>query len=863
MPDYVPIQDLTIVGSIGNNDLFPLSDGSGAYAVRGSTIKSWAASDAAAAAADAADAASDAAASKTAAQNAATSAGNAQTAAEGAVTTANGAVTTVNRAIADFADTLQSDRASIARLAREATSLVSLPFTLTEGYYVSYSNGELVAASSSNATNYIDISAFDHIRYKQRITTSNPTASGLAFYDEDKTYITGTAARSGQSVGYVEVCLNIPTNAVYVRCTTIADTETYGDFAIAGYSEAGRRFDVAVNGVGNANAKLFTRITDITYELGGIVISNGDNFGHVSMPSYVRNAGFLAVRAGSTVDVDPGYKFSINLYTLDDTPAFIAGKSATFSGMFTVPFDCNIKIAISDTENTSQSTTAIAAHFKLNLYGMDDALEDKFAALDDVMYSIDSSEFAVSYGGISAKGVSNAQKDKLRYTYKGLGAFAVKAGSTISANTGFKFGMALYTSYNSNSDFELLGFVGMRNTPYTVQVDCFIRIMFAAEDDSQLWTNVDGEYILTATGEAAVAGAINLNLYGGTVKEEIQNLSDRSDIWHEPFDLSTEIPLNAIAYHLLFADLVDKGYLTQTLIGKQNDDNDYPIYLYTMRHDMAHIDPNYAIIPWNGNNELYQRPKIWMDSGIHGNERTTPYALWDFINKLCTKVEYQEMRNAFDWYFVPLVNPWGFSNTAYKNGVVNNGNGYTSSTISQYTIAANTESVHQGIRRNPDGIDINRDFGDFLTDEAQWIKDTLDELTEDGRNFIVALDAHQATGGDDVNVIGAFLSLNYSATAADKALIWSKWMQAGAMAEMVIANNLDREVVQSVYPWDGTNLDTARNYMAAYADYSMCFEGGQACIYYSQNTVWSNPVARTLINTVFHGFLHKLTEHWM
>ena len=77
MPDYVPIQDLTIIGSIGNNDLFPLSDGSGAYAVRGSTIKSYAATDAAAAAADAA-------LSKTAAQNAATAAGNAQTAAEAA-----------------------------------------------------------------------------------------------------------------------------------------------------------------------------------------------------------------------------------------------------------------------------------------------------------------------------------------------------------------------------------------------------------------------------------------------------------------------------------------------------------------------------------------------------------------------------------------------------------------------------------------------------------------------------------------------------------------------------------------------------------------------------------------------------------
>jgi len=759
------------------------------------------------------------------------------------------------------------ENASIDRLMKEADSFVELPFTLTEGYYVNYEDGTLAEAVASSATNYINIGAFDHIIYKQRITTSNPVLSGIAFYDRNKTYITGTAARSGQSVGYVEICRNIPTNAVYVRCTTITNTETYGDFTIFGYSEAGRRFDVAVNGVGNANAKLFTRITDITYERGGIVITNGDTAGTALMPSYVRNVGFLSVRAGSTIDVDDGYKFAVNLYTLDDTPVFIAGKSATISGMFTVPFDCNIRFSISDLENTPQTTTDIAEHFILNLYALDDALEIKYATKNELndaaLYSIDYSGFKVAYGGINASGNSNEKRDRLRYTYNSLGGFAVKAGSTIEANTGYKFCVARYSSYNSNSNYELIEFIDMRTTPYTVPEDCFIRISFAAEDNALLWTKVDGEYFLTEAGEAAAAGAVSMNLFGGTVKEEIEKLSNSIDIWHEPIRLETEIPINATEFHLLFDELVDAGYLTRTLLGKQNNDDNYPIYQYTLRHDMNHVDPNYNIVQWDGTNELYQRPKIWMDSGIHGNERTTPYVLWDFIYNLCTRTEYQDMRNAFDWYFVPLVNPWGFSNTAYKNGVVNNGNGYTSSTISQYTIAANTESVHQGIRRNLAGIDINRDFGTFATQEAQWIRDSLISLTADGRNFTFAVDSHQATNGDDVNIIGAFLSLNYSASAAAKALIWGKWMQAGAMTEMIIANDLDRQVVQSVYPWDGTNLETARNYMAAYADYSMCFEGGQTCIYYSQSSTWSNPIARTFINTMFHGFTHTLTEHWM
>lgn len=86
MPDYVPIQDLTITGSIGDSDLFPMSDGSYAYAVRGSTIKSYAASDAVAA--------------KTAAQSAATAAGNAQTAAQSAAGNASASATAAEAAAA-------------------------------------------------------------------------------------------------------------------------------------------------------------------------------------------------------------------------------------------------------------------------------------------------------------------------------------------------------------------------------------------------------------------------------------------------------------------------------------------------------------------------------------------------------------------------------------------------------------------------------------------------------------------------------------------------------------------------------------------------------------------------------------------
>jgi hypothetical protein len=223
------------------------------------------------------------------------------------------------------------------------------------------------------------------------------------------------------------------------------------------------------------------------------------------------------------------------------------------------------------------------------------------------------------------------------------------------------------------------------------------------------------------------------------------------------------------------------------------------------------------------------------------------------------------MRNAFDWYVIPLVNPWGFGHTAIKTstGVVDKGGGYTSKTKSEYTIVDNSAIYHQGIRCNETGIDVNRDFSQFVTQEAQIFRSAVNSMTADGRDFIFAIDSHQAAKGDTINVIGAFVSLNYSATQEDKNFIYGKVMQAGAMTELAMADYCDVQNKQSVYAWDGSNLMTARNYMANFADYSMCFEGGETCIYYSRSSEYSNPIARAFINTMYHRFLSVLSEKWM
>ena len=488
---------------------------------------------------------------------------------------------------------------------------------------------------------------------------------------------------------------------------------------------------------------------------------------------------------------------------------------------------------------------------------------------DSIYYPIDTDNLEYGFGGLLNNGKSdNGRQDRIRYRNEdGSGAISVRAGSKISANTGYKFNVALYSSYVSNSNFKLIGYRAMGTDTYTVQTDCFIRIAIGTTNDDELWT-VDDEGLKTFTeaGEDAKDGLV-LDLIKGDVKEAISNLNAKVDdkTTDIVIELKTEIPYTAKAYHDLFDNLVTDGLITRTLLGYANEDEDLPIYQYTLRNNMKHINPSYGIVDWNGTNELYDRPKVFLSSGIHGNERTTPYALWDFINKLCTDNAYQRMRNAFDWYFIPLVNPWGFSHTAIltSTGVVDKGSGYTDQTKDNYTVVENSATYHQGIRRNADGIDINRDFSNFVTTEALLYKTAVQSITADNRNFAFAIDSHQAATGNKVNVIGAFVSLHYGAEDDDKNFIYGKLMQAGAITELAMADYCDVENVQSVYSWEGTDLLTARNYMKDYAEYSMCFEGGQTLIHYSGLSTWSNEIARTFDNTMYHQFLMILTEKWM
>lgn len=587
---------------------------------------------------------------------------------------------------------------------------------------------------------------------------------------------------------------------------------------------------------------------------------------------------------------DDVYSYAVYGYTLDQaayvrkiTESFVIGSYPTV-----IPDDIGsvrivFKLAADDDHTmTDADMEAIGARLKLmydaEAYAVNAKLTQSFtddekdmartnigAASKDVLdlrtsYTIDQSSLGFSYGGLRVdSGYSNEDPTRLRYLAPdGTGAILVGAGSTVMSNPGYKFNVALYSSYESNSKFVLIGGVHMMSGTYTIQEDCYARISFGSTDDAVLWTNVDGVNTLTADGITALASALVLNLVGGTVKEKIETLEAGIATGIKTID---NIPLNAVAYHALWQEMVDAGFLTVTPGADLDNDPNLPMKRYRLCTDMAHMAPDYNVVSWTGSNELYQKPKVLVTSGIHGNERTTPMAVLSFVQSLWKDAAYQHLRNLFDWYFIPLINPWGFSHTALKNGVVNNGFGLP---LSDYNIVENSSTYHQGIRYNSDGVDPNRDFDaqhGFQTAEAQYVRSCVADILAQSGSFAFTIDCHQAPVNNS-NSVGAFLSVTYGAPQATLDTLFNKWMQAGAKTEVLMAEYTDKPLIQSVFPWQGTDLATLRNYLGQFTDYGMCFEGDQTCTYYSNSRIYSNDITRTFVNTQFHNFMDRLCELW-
>lgn len=163
---------------------------------------------------------------------------------------------------------------------------IPLSYTLTPGKGINYSTGEEGNNSGMSATSFIQIDMFDTIEYR-RIGLSSSGSFGIAFYDSNKTYISGRNSQTNTgSLSYVRNnIITVPDNVKYVRFTTLSNTETKGEFFAYGY------FPIA-EGQRNATKmqELTTGNVQITGFKSGAILLNGET-ADIDTPVTIQNSG--------------------------------------------------------------------------------------------------------------------------------------------------------------------------------------------------------------------------------------------------------------------------------------------------------------------------------------------------------------------------------------------------------------------------------------------------------------------------------------------------------------------------------------------------------------------------------------------
>ena len=118
------------------------------------------------------------------------------------------------------------------------------------GYYIDstgcikWTDGTVVSSTTYSHTDYIDVSAWDKIRYSRAKAIGASPNQGIAFYDGTRTYISGIPNKPNQEAnGYEYNICDVPAGAVYAMFSVLVDEETYGKFEIYGVTPLKTKLD--------------------------------------------------------------------------------------------------------------------------------------------------------------------------------------------------------------------------------------------------------------------------------------------------------------------------------------------------------------------------------------------------------------------------------------------------------------------------------------------------------------------------------------------------------------------------------------------------------------------------------------------
>ena len=353
------------------------------------------------------------------------------------------------------------------------------------------------------------------------------------------------------------------------------------------------------------------------------------------------------------------------------------------------------------------------------------------------------------------------------------------------------------------------------------------------------------------------------------------------------------LPYNAVTYHAKWDALIQDRVLRRVNLGYVDNVSSYPIYAYEFcpQRDMV-VASGQASTPraFDWNNALYQRPKILIIGGVHGNEKCTPMDIYA-IAKMLLKRDNNDVVCKFDWYFIPLVNPWGYSHARLDS----NGNIIYDNSGTTAQIVECTESINAGIRNNAHGQNINRDWSDvvytadgvqygFQTPELQLIKNYVLSIAPDF--FIDAHQNHSNASTSETNPVccHAGTPINSADTSNDYAELMRKIYRhidiANADTDKTMLRYANHPIhkYQACRIWNTLPASTSEHYFAGVTalngstvigntqhgniatPYSICTETSEICATYSKTTAWYNPVACTFSCTYLWNIIKQIAS---
>lgn len=456
-------------------------------------------------------------------------------------------------------------------------------------------------------------------------------------------------------------------------------------------------------------------------------------------------------------------------------------------------------------------------------------------------------------------------------------------GDVISSADGYALAVNFYSHYTSDDDFNMITRQAMTEEPIIVPVDC-VAFIGAKRTNDAAFTADDilmGNHFVHIPDQNK---GVSEMLMKGAEEAAFRDIAD--------------IPVNALAYYDKWEQEIPTSkyaYIRELLCYADGTVN-YPVYLY--RFDLYNnwIDNNYAYnnyTPAKGN-ALYRKPRILVTSGIHGNERATPVSVMAFAKNIIENPAYAHLLGQYDWYLVPLVNPWGFSHSVISNStgevVYNNSPSWTNDTLPNgYSIIENTPTQCGGIRRNASSMDINRDFSDvqyvyntntygFATPEAQAILTAAQTY-----GFDMVFDLHQsfdaATAGSAPKC--GYVRMQYAPRSGEPAAERVAFYREASAVNAKVDNYFREMYGNGVSKpmsliWNGGTNPSIMNYFGGYeasdgtgnsankdlaCAYSFCVETSQVCYPLSQyDNGWYNVIANHYTNVYCAELMRGLSE---